>query len=237
MNAQQEVVAYWKFCEERGLQVSVRSCIVHCRASGVRISERNAYTWLAAFSAQRPHRQNRRQHRASTKTAQPVLTPAPRQHLARKKEVSLVSKPEVVVNSSEFTPPSPPKRRVASAEDLRAWQILRTAWEALQACGVRVPLRRREWEQRNKRHALGLEGEDAGEQLAVRIRLANTNGHATWVRGAHSLGQYIAAWSELDPAAESRPKLRLEPGQTVHYTSWGQPVIGNADDPEAIDAL
>ncbi len=89
MNAQQEAVAYWKFCEDRQLRPSVRKTIEHLRSFGIPVTETKAYAWLKKFSAHNPHPKCREQRKMSTEEAHPVMAEAQKRRLRAHNIVSL----------------------------------------------------------------------------------------------------------------------------------------------------
>lgn len=106
MNAQQEAVAYWKFCESRGLKPSIRKTIDHLRDYGMKVDNASAGAWLKQFSALAPHPMCRVKHKSNTNQAPLVLEEAQAEHLRAHDNVSLVSK---LVEPSDAThPQSPP---------------------------------------------------------------------------------------------------------------------------------
>lgn len=93
MNAQQELVAFWKYCESRGLKPSIRKCILHVRSFGIKCDEMMARKALSEFSALAPHPMCRAPHKSITKTAPLVQSDAQPPRLHAHNKVSLVSEP------------------------------------------------------------------------------------------------------------------------------------------------
>lgn len=90
MNAQQEAVAYWKFCESRGLKPSISKAIRHLREYDIKVTDIKIRAWLASFAAQSPHPMQRQPRKSSTKHAQPARSTAPSPRLRAQNKVPLV---------------------------------------------------------------------------------------------------------------------------------------------------
>jgi hypothetical protein len=54
-DAREEIIAYWQFCETRGLRPSINKCVAQLRRIGIQVNSRKAAEYLADLTSAKPH--------------------------------------------------------------------------------------------------------------------------------------------------------------------------------------